>query len=395
MDGPYFKFAWIYICILTVASRMPAAAQQTDLNHGMLMDSTGSAAALDRAATPMFASGRVVLDDGTVPSEPVMIELVCGSKPRPEGYTDLKGRFTIQLGQDAGMIPGANVDMSGSFRPGPTGGAGYVRESELRNCDLRAELPGFRSDIVYLNDRHGMENPEMGTIVLHRLANVEGLTISATSLLAPTEARKAFEKGLGNVRKRKLDEARKDFEKATGVYPKYASAWFELGMIEEQSHRADQARRAYTLALAADSKYINPYLRMCVMAYEEQKWQELADSSSRIVQLNPYDFPAAQYLNAVANLELNNLTAAEKSAREVIAHDTAHRQPKVHYLLGLVLVRQRRFTEAAESLRTYLASISDPTQETEVRKEIAQIEQFAKETAPADVPELPAASQPK
>jgi tetratricopeptide (TPR) repeat protein len=381
--------------MITIASRMTAAPQQTGFNHGMLLDSTGSMAGLDAAATPMFASGRVVLDDGTVPSEPVMIELVCGSKPYPEGYTDLKGRFTIQLGQDAGTIPSANVDMSGSFRAGPMGAAGSMREGELRDCDLRAELPGFRSDIVYLNGRHGMENPEMGTIVLHRLANVEGFTISATSMLAPAEARKAFEKGLANVRKRKLDEARKDFDKATGIYPKYASAWFELGMIEEQSHHADRARTAYTHALAADSKYINPYLRLCVMSYEEQKWQELADSSSHIMQLNPYDFLSAQYLNAVANLELNNLSAAEKSAREVITRDIAHKQPKVHYLLGLVLVRQRRFTEAAESLRAYLANVSDPTQVAEVRREIEEVEQFAKETAPPGLPELPAASQPK
>jgi uncharacterized protein HemY len=131
------------------------------------------------------------------------------------------------------------------------------------------------------------------------------------------------------------------------------------------------------------------------MSYEEQKWQELADSSSHIMQLNPYDFLSAQYLNAVANLELNNLSAAEKSAREVITRDIAHKQPKVHYLLGLVLVRQRRFTEAAESLRAYLANVSDPTQVAEVRREIEEVEQFAKETAPPGLPELPAASQPK
>jgi tetratricopeptide (TPR) repeat protein len=394
MHSPYFKFVSLYICALAIGSRITAAPQQGGFNHGVLMDTTGSMATLNPPAAPMFASGRVLLEDGTAPSEPVVIELVCNSKPYPVGYTDQKGRFSVQLGLDQGVIPSASMDMSNAFHGGPAGSpTGLVRESELRNCDLRASLPGFRSDVVYLSGRHGMEDPEMGTIVLHRLANVEGFTISATSLLAPAQAQKAFEKGMANLRRKKLEDARKDFEKATGVYPKYAAAWFELGMIEEQGDHADQARLAYAHALAADPKYINPYLRLCVIAYQEQKWQELADASSHVVHLNPYDFASAQYLNAVANLELNNLRAAERSAREVIKLDTAHRQPKVHYLLGLVLVRQRRFPEAAESLRVFLAGVSDAAQAEKVRKEIAEIEQLAKETARHDL-QQPGAPEP-
>ncbi len=256
-----------------------------------------------------------------------------------------------------------------------------VRESQLRNCDLRASLPGFRSDNVYLDQHQALDNPEVGMIILHRLANVEGFTISATSMLAPADARKAFEKGLVGLKKKKIEEALKDFEKAVAIYPKYAAAWFELGTIHEQGNHADQARTAYASALTADPKYVNPYLRLCVIAYQEEKWQELADSSSQVVHLNPYDFPAARYLNAIANLELNNFGTAEKSAREAIKQDTAHRLPKMQYLLGLILVRERRFAEAADSIRAYLAATSGGIEADLVRKQLAEIEQFAQASA--------------
>jgi hypothetical protein len=70
-----------------------------------------------------------------------------------------------------------------------------ARNNDLIGCEIRAALPGFRSDLVNLIGRRSFDNPDVGTIVLHRLGNVEGTTISVTSLRAPKDARKAFEKG--------------------------------------------------------------------------------------------------------------------------------------------------------------------------------------------------------
>src|SRR5262249_57564148 len=46
---------------------------------------------------PIFLSGKVMLDDGTPPPETVVIERICNGNPRPEAYTDSKGRFSFQL----------------------------------------------------------------------------------------------------------------------------------------------------------------------------------------------------------------------------------------------------------------------------------------------------------
>ncbi|HKR32697.1 MAG TPA: hypothetical protein VJT08_19615, partial [Terriglobales bacterium] len=48
----------------------------------------------------LYISGAVVMQDGTPPPEPVAIERVCGGAAHKEGYTDSKGRYQIQLGQN-------------------------------------------------------------------------------------------------------------------------------------------------------------------------------------------------------------------------------------------------------------------------------------------------------
>ncbi|MBI1792014.1 MAG: hypothetical protein HYR60_31185, partial [Acidobacteria bacterium] len=138
---------------------------------------------------PVFLSGKVMLEDGTAPPEPVTIERVCNGRPIPEGYTDSKGRFSFELGRNQSLMQDAaygsatddpfsqspglgNQTRASSTRPG-MGGAS-LGGRDLMGCELRAVLPGFRSEVVNLSGRRMFDNPDVGTIILRRLANVEG-----------------------------------------------------------------------------------------------------------------------------------------------------------------------------------------------------------------------------
>jgi tetratricopeptide (TPR) repeat protein len=201
-----------------------------------------------------------------------------------------------------------------------------------------------------------VDDPNVGTITLHPLQKAQGLTTSATSALAPKDARKAFDRGLEAVKKSRADDAQLDFMKATELYPRYAAAWLELGRIYEQREDLFLARNAYRRAIAADSNFVNPYERLYLLSVKERKWTETLATTDRVMRLNPYDFPESVYYNAVANLELGKLDAAEKSAREALAMGTADRNPKVYYVLGVTLANKQDAKGAAEYLRTYLQS---------------------------------------
>jgi tetratricopeptide (TPR) repeat protein len=341
---------------------------------------------------PIFLSGKVVLEDGTPPPELVTIERVCNGQPRPEGYTDSKGRFQIQLGQNTHLLADASVGSSNDvFSSGGPGGnsMGFpgqgrgISERDLIGCELRASLAGYRSEAVMLSGRRMLDNPDVGTIILRRLGNVEGFTYSATSMMAPKDAKKSFERGTDRLKKKKFDEAQKEYEKAVELYPKYAAAWYELGVLHQSQKRPEEARKAYEQALAADSKFVNPYRRMAELYAGEQKWQEVADTTARVIRLNPVDFPDAYFYNSVANYNLQKFEAAEKSAAEAVKLDTNHRMPKAQHLLGVLQAMRNELTGAAENIRGYLKYAPQATDAANVRKQLTEIERQLGQTEAA------------
>jgi len=338
---------------------------------------------------PIYLSGKVVLDDGTPPPDSVVIERVCNGQPRAEAYTDSKGRFSFQLGQNQGVMQDASIGSGadGGFGETPgvpgqrrnsgmsgMGGRGGLSERDLMGCELRAVLAGFRSESVNLAGRRAFDNPDLGTIVLRRLANVEGTTISAVALQAPKDAKKAYEKGRDLVKKKKVAEAQKEYEKAVQVYPKYSYAWFELGRVHESQNNMEEARKAYAEALAADPKYVSPYRQLANIAFKEQKWQEVADTTDRVLKLDPVDYPDQYFYNSVANYYLKKYDAAERSAREAQKLDPGKRMPKVNHLLGAILIEKQDYTGAAEQIRGYLKMLPADKQDEMAQKQLVELE---------------------
>ena len=331
----------------------------------------------------IYLVGNVMLDDGTPPPGPVTIERVCGGTPRAQAYTDQKGRFSFQVGQTAGVMQDASEGGSGTSQPSAGIGGTQQAQSpnapntELANCDLRAVLSGFRSDTVGLGSRRLMDDPNVGTIVLHRLAGVEGTAISITSLQAPKEARRAYDKGLQDERKNKLPEAAADFQKAVGIYPNYATAWYELGRIQQQNEQIEQARQSFAHAVAADAKFISPYLQLAELEAKAEKWTELADTTGKLLKLDAIDYPMAYFYNATANLSLGQIDAAEKSARAGEKLDTPHRYPRLERVLAAILARKKDYAGAAAHLRTYLLLTPDAEDAARVKKDLAEMERLS------------------
>jgi tetratricopeptide (TPR) repeat protein len=322
-----------------------------------------------------FFFGKVVMPDGTAPPSGVIIERVCNGSAHPQAYTDSRGDFSFQVGQTQDMLPDASVDhamdrtslggtsmnSSGSSQP----------KSEIFACDLRANMAGYRSDTISLAGRRNLDDPNIGTIMLHSFAKYEGLTTSATSALAPRDAHKAFDKGLEMIKKLKVEEAQENFLKATELYPRYAAAWYELGGVYERRERIPEAREAFNKSIAADSKFVNPYEGLYMLAFKEKNWEEVAKVTNQVMHLNPYDFPGSLYFNAVANSQLGHLDIAEKSAREAVQLSSTQ-NPKVHYILGVILAKKHEYKAAAESLRTYLKTdaVTDRDQVTKLLADV-------------------------
>ena len=337
---------------------------------------------------PQIVMGKVILEDGTPPPDPVLIQMVCNGTPRAIAYTDLRGHFSADLNNrvsramfadasepgngTADTIASRGSDSSTMNGVQPT--ASTLRQQNLMSCELRAYQPGFRSETIQLTNRHFMEKPDVGVLVLRRLSKVEGLTISATSALAPSDAKKAFEKAHKDELKDKWPEAQTEFEKAVAIYPKYATAWYELGNVQQAQHDLDGARLSYGKALEADPKFVNPYGQLAAIAAGEKKWREVVDDTAHLLQLDPVDFPQAWLYNAVAHFGLRDWDAAAKSAREGLSRDPDHRFPKLSQVLGGALAMENDYPGSVQNLRDYLRYAPDAGDAEQVRKQLAQLE---------------------
>jgi TolA-binding protein len=323
----------------------------------------------DRISARFVLSGKVVTGYGTPPPERVAIQRDCDGQVHTETYTDSSGSFVLDP-YSGGQLAGA--DEAGMT---PVSTSGDLSWAGWKNCDLRAYLSGYSSSAIRLagtvNDS-GVVN--VGTIGLHRLVSSSGPTVSVTSLAAPDKARKDFDKGWQEEKKGRWAAAREKFKKAIARYPKFALAWFELGRIQAQEKDTVGARESFREALTADSKLLGPYAELAQLALREQSWQELADTTDRLLEINSTDYPQFWYFNSIAYYNLHRFDQAEKSVLRGLNFDSQHAFPRMEYVLGSILARRRDYRSAALHLRNYLQLAPNATDAAEAQKLLAECE---------------------
>jgi tetratricopeptide (TPR) repeat protein len=345
----------------------------------------------DTMPRSLFLSGKVMVDDGTLLTDSVIIQSICKGRIRTEGHTDSKGHFSFEINslKQSGSAEIQAIESS----PTPFGrdqseigfgqnGLGFNRLQDYwRDCELRAELPGFTSQVVEMAGKlNNIGMTDVGTIVLHRMGQVQGFTISATSAGAPAKAKKEYEKGRELEKKEKWDPALASFQKAVEVYPEYAIAWFEMGRVQVQKGDLGAARQSFHQSLSADSKFVGPYQELAQLAVRDKQWQEVVDTTDAVLKLNPVNFPGDWLLNAAGNFYLQHLDAAEKSARRGLELDGQHQIPKLEYLLGAILAQKRDYAGALEHIRNYLRMAPHAADAETAQKQAEELERLSTKT---------------
>ena len=188
--------------------------------------------------------------------------------------------------------------------------------------------------------------------------------------------RRPTTKGLDAIKKRKFEDAQNNFEKAVEAYPKYATAWYELGMLQSGQGKLDMARSYFDKAVECDSKFVKPYLQISILELQASKWKGLADVTDKLVTLDPFDYPQAFFFNSVANYNLHNWEAAEKSAVAAEHLDTRHAIPKVSHILGMLLAMKKDYAGAAEQFKDVSEVRADAEDAAKVRTQLAEVEKI-------------------
>jgi tetratricopeptide (TPR) repeat protein len=297
-----------------------------------------------------------VLPEGlsSLPATPLMI-------PRYEGRVLWKCHIDHIFGD-------GNVDYRvepGDILSAPDNSAGIPDD-----CRVTIRLEGYETTEVTLH--------QQSVVVLKRTGTHEGLTVSAPSLEAPSEARKAWEKGVEEINKSKWDKARKDLERAVAIWPKYATAWTDLGEVYRELSMDREAGAAYERALQADPKYVRACVQTARLALDQGRVEDGLRMSEQAMRINPTEFPEAWFYNAVANFNLKRFDAAETSVERAMELDTQHALlPRGEHLLGCILAQKREYPQALVHLRNYVRIAPLATDLPETISLIATLESIA------------------
>jgi tetratricopeptide (TPR) repeat protein len=351
----------------------------------------------------IILNGMVVTEDGGPPPERVAIERVCGTRVTKDGYTDAKGFFSLQLGQtpfalqdasEGGAFSGSGAGVAGANTLSSNSSCGdqinRPRSFSLVGCELRGVLHGYRSSTLLIHNIDTVQMTNVGTIVLMRAEKTSGSTVSATSLRAPKDAKKAYEKSKQASQKNKIDEAQAELQRAVQIYPQYALAWNDLGWLYTKTNHLEKARNAFAQSRSADDRFVPPYMGLASLALRESKWPEAAEMSAKAMELDAVEFPAAFYYNAVANFQLGQLDHAEQTARQAERMNAQRAIPQIDLLLGMILAQKHDYSGAAEELKQYLKAEPTAPNADRVRQELAELEKLAQAKGPAPTDSAPA-----
>lgn len=332
---------------------------------------------------PLYLYGQVTMENGQPVPEPASVQLRCGTQLVLAVHTDLKGHFQFVLGgepEDNDMALSASDDTpemlgaTSAKSPNVLVGVGGSTHS-LWGCEVQVSILGYQPMSKSIASNTSGNRIDLGTLILTRIAEMPGASISATSLAAPYKARKEFEKGEKDARNKRLDSATKHLEKAVAEYDNYAVAWNDLGHIYATNHRTDDARRAFTRAMTADPQYIPPCIGLADVELQTGQNEAAIEAAGKALRLYP-GMATASFIQAVANFRLNRLDAAEKSARDA-ENASLQKIPELHILLADILLKKRDYPNATSELQDYLKEAPQGEFSDRAKKGLEQIRKIS------------------
>jgi tetratricopeptide (TPR) repeat protein len=196
--------------------------------------------------------------------------------------------------------------------------------------------------------------------------------ISAAEMNVPDKARKEMEKGMELLDKNDYKEADKHFQKAVDLYPKFARAWNNIGVVRAKTGDRPGAVEAWQKAIGVDERYGSAYFNLSRVSIANKQPAEAQKLIEKGLTANPNDVEGL-FLLATSQAMQGNWDQALINARKV--HAGEHKRfPDVHMIAAQGLAAQNQPKLAIEEYELYLKEYPDSPNAALVRQNMAQLQ---------------------
>lgn len=197
-------------------------------------------------------------------------------------------------------------------------------------------------------------------------------TISMYDLNVPDKAKAQLEKAEKAFAAGNVDESVLAIRKAIQIYPPYARAYNDLGVVLMSKGDTGGAKQAFEQSLKINSRFEPAMVNLARLQLKSQDLQAAAETIQNAVDIEPEDLGA---LAILANVQFfqGKFDAALGTVSQV--HTVPHSNyVDVHLIAAEIYQKQGRNPEALNECRLFLAEAPKSPRVEQVRKAMAVIE---------------------
>lgn len=198
-------------------------------------------------------------------------------------------------------------------------------------------------------------------------------SVAVPDLNIPSKAHKEFEKGIQAMADQDWNRALQRLSRAIELYPQYAMAYNNLGLVYGRINDPAHEREALEKAIALDDHLVPALINLAKLSFRDGNAPRAESLLEAAVRSEPKSVESLTLL-AQAQLLDQHFDAAVSTAQSV--HAMSHQNfAVVHFIAARAYERENRLSDAILELQIFLKEESTGTRADQVRAELSRLQQ--------------------
>jgi len=199
----------------------------------------------------------------------------------------------------------------------------------------------------------GMESVTLRLVLMRESTEKSTEPLPAlTDMSAPKDARKAYKSAVQDLEAHRVDDARKQFQKAIAAYPCYARALGGLASIQIAARNLDAANKNLRQAIQCDPGFPGAFTSLGMLLNSQKKFGESEEILQQGLRLSPSAWQLYDQL-AAAHYNEGQYGKAEEEWLRVLSLDPAP-PAEVHAKLAATYIQEGARGKAYTEMQSYL-----------------------------------------